>query len=264
MAIFTVLTWIISSNDKCTIIVLKTNYNKILPSIARNSGSISLLLGATASGKTTIINNLLLQSKMWGAGGKGKKKKDFAFEKVYIFTPSIHMDDSCRFLRENFECYSEFNDDILQEILNKQEQFEKKDRPKIMIVIDDSVGMIHSNSTLTHFLSRYRHWNANVIISVQNFRSISVIGRSNATDVFMMNGIINAKELNKINEEWGGMVKDTLIPAYKKYASKPYSFLYIKLRKNPVEMYQNFGKKIDWKKMVKDDSGSDEESENEL
>ena len=230
----------------------KNNYHPHLPSIARNNGSITLLIGSTASGKTTIINNLLLSSKMWG----GKKP---AFENVYIFTPSIHMDDSCRFLRENFECYSEFNDEILREIMRKQEEFDKKDRPKIMIVIDDSVGMIHSNSTLTHFLSRYRHWNANVIMSVQHFRSISVIGWSNATDVCLMNGIINQKELDKIDEEWGGMYKGTLLPAYRKYANKQYSFLYLKLRKNPAEMFKNFQKKINWKKMVKNYETDDEE-----
>lgn len=228
-----------------------------LPSIARNNGSITLLIGSTASGKTTLINNLLLSKYMWGG-------EPPAFENVYIFTPSIMMDDSCRFLRENFECYSEFKDGILKEIMERQEQFEKKDRPKIMIVIDDSVGMIHTNSTLTHFLSRYRHWNANVIMSVQHFRSISPIGRANATDVCLMNGIINQKELDKIQEEWGGMYKNTLEPMYRKYASKQYSFLYLKLRKNPPLMFQNFQKQINWKLAVKDYESEDEENENEI
>ena len=222
----------------------KRQFHPNLPSIARNRGSILLLIGSTASGKTTIINNLVLSKYMWGG-------EPPAFENVYIFTPSIMMDESCRFLRENFECYSEFRDDILQEIMTKQEQFPKKDRPKILIVIDDSVGMIHQNSTLTHFLSRYRHWNANVIMSVQHFRSISPIGRGNATDVCLMNGIINAKELDKISEEWGGMYKNTLEPMYRKYASKQYSFLYLKLRKNPAEMYQNFQRKINWQSVIK-------------
>jgi len=238
----------------------KRKFHANLPSIARNNGSILLLVGSTASGKTTIINNLLLSKFMWGG-------EPPAFENCYIFTPSIMMDESCRFLRENFECYSSFNDEILQGIMDKQEAFSKKDRPKIMIVIDDSVGMIHSNSTLTHFLSRYRHWNANVIMSVQHFRSISPIGRANATDVCLMNGIINQKEVDKIDEEWGGMYRNTLVPMYRKYASKQYSFLYLKLRKNPAEMYQNFQRKINWKSIVKkynknydsnDDVGEDE------
>ena len=44
----------------------KRKFHPNLPSIARNNGSITLLIGSTASGKTTIINNLLLSKYMWG------------------------------------------------------------------------------------------------------------------------------------------------------------------------------------------------------
>ncbi len=38
---------------------------------------------------------------------------------------------------------------------------------------------------------------------------------------------------------------------YKKFANEPYSFLYLKLRKNPPEMYKNFSEKLEWKKFKK-------------
>jgi len=56
-------------------------YHPNLPKIFRNNGSISLLLGSTASGKTTTINWLLLNSNAWGG-------KTGAFENVYVFSPS--------------------------------------------------------------------------------------------------------------------------------------------------------------------------------
>ena len=66
-----------------------------------------------------------------------------------------------------------------------------------------------------------------------------------------MNGIVNFKELEKIDDEYGSQMKNTLMYMYSKFANKPYSFLYLKLRKNPAEAYQNFTKKINWKSLIK-------------
>ena len=236
------------------------NYHENLPKIHRNNGSITLLVGSTASGKTTTINWLLLHSNAWGG-------KNPAFENVYIFSPSVNCDDSCRFLRENFECYTEYRDSYLKQILETQNSYEKKDRPKCMIVIDDSVGMIGRSSTLNHFLSRYRHWNCNVIMSVQSFRALSPIARANTTDVLLFNGIFNDKEMEKIEEEYDSMYKGSLKRCYKKFASKPYTFLYLKTRKNPPQMFQNFTTEIDWKKYgrnLDEDELSEEEADNDF
>jgi polynucleotide 5'-kinase involved in rRNA processing len=236
----------------------KRKYNPVLPSIMRNRGSILLLIGSQNSGKTTIINNLLLSKSFWGG-------KNSAFDNVYIFCPSVELDDGYRFLRENFECYSEYKAEYLENIKKTQMLFDKKDRPKIMIVIDDGSGLIDRNSTFNHYLTRFRHYNSNIILSIQNFKSLSPIARSNASDVVLMNGIVNDKEMEKIEDEYDGMFKGTLKKMYQKYTAKPYSFLYLKVRKNPPEMYQNFTKKIDWKKFAKksidDDINSDSENE---
>tara|TARA_A100001201_G_scaffold130078_2_gene115701 strand:+ start:2096 stop:2911 length:816 start_codon:yes stop_codon:yes gene_type:complete len=234
----------------------KRKFNPVLPSIMRNRGSITLLVGSQNSGKTTIINNLLLSKHFWGG-------KHSAFDNVYIFSPSIDLDDSCRFLRENFECYTEYKAEYLEDIKKTQASIPKKDRPKIMIVVDDGSGLIDRNSTFNHYLTRFRHFNSNIILSIQNFKSLSPIARSNASDVLLMNGIINDKEMEKIEDEYDGMYKGTLKKMYLKYADKPYSFLYLKVRKNPPEMYQNFTKKIEWSKYAKKKVGDDIKSDSE-
>jgi len=222
----------------------KIKYHPHLPSIAKNRGFILNIIGSTASGKTTLINNLLLNKNFWGG-------KQNAFDAVFIFSPSIYMDDSCRFLKEHFTCYTQYNDEDLQEILTSQEEFEVKDMPKICIIIDDSVGMIARNAKLNHFLSRYRHWNANVIMSVQSFRAISPIGRANATDIILMNGITNSKEWEKIEEEYDSMYKQNLLGLYEEAAKDPYNFLYLKTRKNPPQAFHNFQREIKYKKISK-------------
>lgn len=221
-------------------------YHPNLPKIFRNNGSISLLLGPTASGKTCTVNWLLLNSNAWGG-------KTGAFENVYIFSPSIDCDDSCRFLREYFECYSEYKDHHLKSIMERQETFPKKDRPKGMIVIDDSVGnnAMKRGGTLQAFLSRYRHWNMNVILAVQSFRALSTIARANATDVLIFNGIFNMKEWEKIEEEYGDMYMGSLRECYKRFAPNKYDFLTLKLRDNPPRMLQGFQHEIDYRRYAK-------------
>jgi len=218
----------------------KLKFHPTLPSITKNRGFILNIIGSTACGKTVLINNLILNENFFGTKSGCKE----AFDSIYFFSPSVEMDDSCRFIKDRFNCYTEYSDDHLKAILDHQKSYEVEDMPRILIVIDDSVGMIGRNSALNHFLSRYRHYNANVIMSVQSFRAISCIGRANATDVILMQGISNAQEFEKILAEYDPMFKDNLTRLYDEYACDPYSFLYLKLRKNPPEAYANFQKKI--------------------
>ena len=59
-----------------------------------------------------------------------------------------------------------------------------------------------------------------------------------------MNGINNENEWKKLEDEYGGMYKGNLARLYDEYASNQYEFLYLKLRKNPPEVFQNFQKKV--------------------
>jgi hypothetical protein len=200
---------------------------------------------------------------MWG---RRKGKVHGAFDNVMIISPSLYLDDSCRFLVENFDCYSSFDDEIIEQMKERQLALPKDKRPKQMIVIDDSVGLIERNSSVNYLATRFRHYNSNMIMSVQSFRGCSPIMRVNATCVILMNGIMNSKELEKINEEYGDLYKQTLMYCYAKFAPNKYDFLYLKCRQNPAEMYKGFTEQIDYNKYKKigkkfdiDDDISDEE-----
>ena len=110
----------------------KKVYHKNLPSIANSRGTLMLIIGSQNSGKTTIINNLCLSKHFWGG-------KESAFDGgVFIFSPSCEIDDSCRFLRENFECYTEYKDEYLEEIKNRQKQFKKEDSSELEKLIENN------------------------------------------------------------------------------------------------------------------------------
>ena len=243
-------------------------YHPHLPSIKRNSGSLILLVGTTNSGKTTLINNLLLNSNFWG---RRKGSVMGAFENVYLFSPSLYLDDSTRFLVENFDCKTDYNeiDKTINGIREAQLSLPKEKRPRLMMVLDDGVGLIERNSNVNFLATRYRHFNLNMIMSVQSFRACSPVMRVNANYVILMNGIVNMKELEKIGEEYNDIFKGTLLYCYKKYAPKKYDFISMKLRENPPKMYRGFSEEINWKKHRVDaknfkfDDISDDETEEE-
>lgn len=224
----------------------RKKYHPNLPKITDHNGSIILLVAPVKSGKSTIISNLLLSKHFWGG-------KQSAFDGgVHIFSPTIHLDTTSRFLRDAYDVYTEYDDEILENILDTQKSYEKKNMPKIMMVFDDMSGMLGSrNSNINHFLTRHRHYNCNCMLSIQNFRNLSNVARSNSSYVLLLNGIVNDKEFEKLQDEYDGIYKGTLKYMYKKYTKKPYSFLYLDLRSNPARMFQNFTKELNWKKEIK-------------
>ena len=97
-------------------------YHPNLPSIKRNAGNVTLLLGSTAAGKTTCLVNMIASKHFWG----GKKS---AFDKIFVFSPSILVDDTIRHLQSFCECYDDFKDDYLKDIQRSQLQFPRKEMP---------------------------------------------------------------------------------------------------------------------------------------
>ena len=167
-----------------------------------------------------------------------------------MFSPSLYLDGSTRFLVENFNCKTDYNeiDKTINGIRETQLQLPKDKRPRLMLVLDDGVGLIERNSNVNFLATRYRHFNLNMIMSVQSFRACSPVMRVNANYLILMNGIMNTKELEKVEEEYGDIFKGTLLYCYKKYAPKKYDFISMKLRENPPKMYRGFIEEINWKK----------------
>tara|TARA_R110002072_G_scaffold155457_2_gene305761 strand:+ start:7275 stop:8024 length:750 start_codon:yes stop_codon:yes gene_type:complete len=221
----------------------ENGYNPILPRITRNRGFNLILMGATNCGKTCFINNLILSKDCWGG-------KENAFDEIYFFSPSVNLDDSCRFIKEHFITFDEYKDEYLEEILEKQKEKDSEEMDKILIVIDDAVGTISKNtkSLINKFSSRYRHFNSNLIFSVQSWRSLSPVIRVNAGYMAIFR-VPNIKELEKINEEVGGIFRDRLITMYIDATNEDYGFLYLNLRANPPRAFKKFDSEYDYRNM---------------
>ena len=198
-------------------------------------GALCLLISPVRTGKSTIINNLLLNDKFFDAQTR--------FDTTTIISNTIANDITSRFLARAFDCHDQYSDSIIDGIVHKQKAYAKEDQPEIALVLDDCLGTIRRESRINHLCSRYRHYNIKLlIVSSQNFRACSPIIRQNATNVIIGSPFPNQKELGKIAEEYGDNFggADNWLKIYKLATPNRYNFLHMNFQANPPEAFMNF------------------------
>lgn len=201
--------------------------------------ALMLMISPIRTGKSTIISNLLLNSQFYG--------QDF-FDEVMCISPTIYNDKTSRFLKKAFDCYDEYSDELIQKLVERQSSYEDPtDRPDVALVLDDIIGMVRREAYLNHLASRFRHYNIKLLLmSSQNYRSVSPVIRSNCTHMIIGSPFPNNKELGKIAEEVGDQFggADNFLRIYHKATPKKYDFLYLNLTENPPQAWSNFTKMI--------------------
>jgi hypothetical protein len=209
--------------------------NPILP----QPPSLLLMISPIRTGKSTIINNLLLNSNFYGQS---------YFDKVLCISPTIYNDKTSRFLKKAFDCYDEYSDELIKDLIKTQTSFDDpNDRPDVAVILDDIIGMIRREAYLNHLASRFRHYNIKLLLmSSQNYRSVSPIIRSNCTHMIIGSPFPNNKELGKIAEEMGDQFggEDNFLRIYHTATPEKYDFLYLRLDVNPPEAWHKFDKLI--------------------
>ena len=197
--------------------------------------ALLLMISPIRTGKSTIINNMLLNSQFYG--------QDF-FDEVMCISPTIYNDKTSRFLKKAFDCYDEYDDAIIDGLIEKQEGFEDpQDRPDVALILDDVIGVIRREAKVNHLASRFRHYNIKLLLmSCQTYRKVSPIIRSNATNMIIGSPFPNMKELGKIAEEIGDQFSgaDNFLKIYYTATPEKYDFLYLDLQSNPPLAYRNF------------------------
>ena len=204
--------------------------------------ALLLMISPIRTGKSTIISNLLLNSHFYG--------QDY-FDEVMCISPTIYNDKTSRFLKKAFDCYDGYNDQIITELIAKQEAFAQdgniEERPEVAVILDDILGTIRREANVNHLASRFRHYGIKLLLmSSQNYRSVSPVIRSNATNMIIGSPFPNTKELGKIAEEIGDQFGgyDNFLKIYYTATPEKYDFLYLDLQSNPPLAYHNFEKVI--------------------
>jgi hypothetical protein len=201
--------------------------------------SLLLMISPIRTGKSTIINNLLLNNNFFG--------QDY-FDDSIVISPTIFNDKTSRFLQKACSCYDEYSDELLEQILDDQKSYDDLSmRPSLALILDDVIGVFKGKQgrepMINSLASRFRHYGIDLLLmSCQNYRKVSPVIRSNSTHMIIGSPFPNNRELGKIAEEMGDQFGgyDNFLKIYHQATPSKYDFLYLNLTTNPPEAWHNF------------------------
>ena len=184
-----------------------------------------IILGPSGSGKGILLQNLILDVYK------------NCFERIYIWSPSIDIDQTWRPVKQYIEkelkvntekekCYfNEYAPEDLEKVITQQHKIadyqKKQDHNKIyqiLIIVDDFADdpVFTRHSKLLHSLfTRGRHSFINSIVATQKFRAINNIIRINATGLVVIK-LRSQADLDAFIDEVSAVAdKNTLLHIYK-------------------------------------------------
>ena len=206
-----------------------------------------LIVGPSGSGKSVLLVDFLV------------RLYKHAFQRVYVFSPSVHIDSAWKPVFKYVEktlgvdserepwASDEWDDEKLKEIVSTQAAVIKEQKRQkagkelygIAIIVDDfaddprimasRAGAAAGGSMLNTLLVRGRHMQISTFMSVQKMRLAGSILRVNAQAMCIFR-LRNRLELDAIIEELSAVYdKNTLMEMYELATREPYSFWYIHL-----------------------------------
>jgi hypothetical protein len=197
------------------------------------------LVAPPRAGKSNCIINLICNSEFY----RGKKTEHY-FDDIYYCSPTSCFDkttcnalkllDNCIQIHELDQLYS--LDIFLRQIMKEQAEEEVEERKKVLIVLDDLVGIMQKNPEIALLSTKYRHYGISIIAVSQSFRKLPLLIR-NCTTGLIVFGLHNEREVTKVFEEHGCSFPNWY--ALYNYATRErYNFLYMDIEHQKV--YHNF------------------------
>ena len=223
-----------------------------------------LIVGPSGSGKSVLLVDFLV------------RLYKHAFQRVYVFSPSVHIDSAWKPVFKYVEktlgvdserepwAFDEWDDEKLKEIVSTQAAVIKEQKRQkagkelygIAIIVDDfaddprimasRAGAAAGGSMLNTLLVRGRHMQISTFMSVQKMRLAGSILHVNAQAMCIFR-LRNRLELDAIIEELSAVYdKNTLMEMYELATREPYSFWYIHLAAKRREdmFYLRFEKRM--------------------
>ena len=207
-----------------------------------------IFLGPSKSGKTVTLISLILEQY------RG------VFERIYIFSPSIDIDDGWipvkKYIEEDLGVNTEreqaywedWDEAALRRIIQQQrkiteasKKLEMKKLYQVLVILDDVADMpqLHKpNGALDTLFIRGRHMQISTWVSSQKLRLISAAVRVNQQFLCCCWRLRNQHELDAVVEELSALLpKEQLYQLYEQATREPYSFLFVYYLKPRNEMF---------------------------
>ena len=215
----------------------------------------SLIYAPSGSGKTVLITNLI------------ENVYRDCFERIYVFSPSINIDDAWkstkRYLNESItlgdnepSLYQDnFDESVVDEIMSTQKKIIdhiKKNKESnrlfsILLILDDIAEdpSQRNSRALKSLFVKGRHSHISILLSSQKASLLNPVARVNADSIYCFK-LRNYQDLQLLIDEFSALVNDKreMLEIYKKAVEdQPYSFLYINMQRVP-KFYIRFEKQI--------------------
>lgn len=207
----------------------------------------ALMLSANPrQGKTNLICNLLANPAFYNC-------QEYWDEVIYC-SPTQIFDKTAMQVLPKLDNIIQIDDHLelsridvlLDDVKNRQmKQIEevdpktgkKKTMDRILIIFDDCLSYLKDNDALGYFISKYRHFSCSIWVTTQSFRKIPNIIR-NCIGHFIHFAQPNAKELERIDEEFGSQFGKNYVELSTAITKKKYDFVYLDLE--GMRLYHNF------------------------
>lgn len=201
-----------------------TKQIKYLPRYVRNT----LILGKTNSGKSTAIDNILLN---WKAGDEPH---------VYLFVPSLAYDNDTHFLAildKRKIPYSIHGLDEIDDII----AICKAGSGHKLLIFDDFGNNLRDNKNLTAFMKENRKVNAEILLSSQYYVQNSPEQISQCSNFILFK--METKQLEAVKQKIASFISaDEFDKLYFGIIKTPYNFMVIDTDNNSI--FEKFDKLI--------------------
>ena len=213
-----------------------------------------IFLGPSKSGKTVAIISAILEQYRTADGSS-------VFERIFIFSPSIEIDDGWKPVKEFIEnemgvntereqvYFDKWDEGALRTIIEQQKKITRTSKQlglrklyQALVVIDDFADQpeLHrktGDGALDTLFIRGRHTQISTWVSSQKLRLISAAVRVNMQFICIWR-LRNQLELEAVLEELTALLpKQELLSMYQEATREPYSFWFIYYLKNKANMF---------------------------
>ena len=192
------------------------------------------------AGKSNLIINLICNSEFYRGN-----KKDHYFDDIYYCSPTQSFDKTTMNALKLLDNVVQIDnldqlyhlDIVLRQLMAEQAAEEDTTkRKKILVVLDDCVGIMQKNPEIALLATKYRHYGISMIVVSQSFRKLPLLIRNCATGLIVFN-LSNGREIEKVYEEHGSGFPNWY-DMYQISTEKKYNFIYMDIEHQKV--YHNF------------------------
>jgi len=197
--------------------------------------TITGFVAPTNSGKTNLIINILNRRPFY-------RKK---FDKIILISSTYLIDPMWENAKGIDEAYEEYDDRILQKLIEDQKEAlrkeERKDVPRVLLILDDVIDQIPKEKSALNSLSmRLRHYKVTCWITTQKFNRLPVAFRTQVQYwVLFKTAMKNELEREAIAREVGAFTdENTFMKLWDSVGENNWNFMVVHIRSPEAKMFR--------------------------